>query len=98
MTFRIMSDVELTRLQVLRDLENQIITVPVSIRFNGVNLPYRTFGKIRQVQQADIIENKRLGPLLEMIREAQLEREPQKRSTKGPKRRDQKNTKLFKVG
>ena len=70
----------------------------LSIRFKGVDLPYRTFDKIRQVQQADIIENKRLGPLLEMIREQQLARGPEKRSTKGPKRRDQKDARLFKVG
>ena len=70
----------------------------LSIRFKGMDLPYRTFDKIRKVQQADVIENKRLGPLLEMIKEAQEAREPQKRSAKGPRRRDQKDVRMFKVG
>ena len=68
------------------------------VRYQGVSLAYRIFDKIRAVQQADIIENKRLGPLLEMIRQQQLEREPVKRSSKGPKRRDQKDARMFKTG
>ena len=53
----------------------------------GADIPYRTFDKIRHVKQAAVIENKRLGPLLEMIRQNQLLQERQTRS--GPKRRDQ---------
>ncbi len=34
------------------------------IRYEGVDLPYRTFDKIRQVKQTAIVENKRLGSLL----------------------------------
>ena len=68
------------------------------VRYQGVSHAYRTFDKIRAVQQADIIENNRLGPLLEMICQQQLEREPAKRSSKGPKRRDQKDARMFKTG
>jgi hypothetical protein len=39
---------------------------------------------------------KRLGPILAMIREEQLRRGPQRRS--GPRRRDQRDARLFKVG
>jgi len=31
------------------------------IRYEGVDLPHRTFDKIRQVKQTAIVENKRLG-------------------------------------
>lgn len=33
-------------------------------------MPYRTFDKVRQVDQAAIVENKRLGPVLAYIAEA----------------------------
>src|SRR3979490_2361186 len=36
-------------------------------RQNGVDLPYRTFDKRPQVNQAAIVENKRLGPILAYI-------------------------------
>jgi transposase len=68
----------------------------LSIRYNGVELAYRTFDKLRQVSQAAIVENKRLGAALAFIREEQLRREPQRRS--GPRRRDQRDARLFKVG
>ena len=65
------------------------------VRHKGADLPYRTFDKIRHVKQAAVIENKRLGPLLEMIRQNQLLQEPQTRS--GPKRRDQAGQ-MFSIG
>jgi transposase len=68
----------------------------LSIRYRGVELAYRTFDKIRQVAQAAIVENKHLGAALAFIREEQLRREPQHRS--GPRRRDQHDARLFKVG
>ena len=52
----------------------------LSIRHNGVELAYRTFDKIRQVDQGAIADNKRLGAVLAMIRDEQLRREPQHRS------------------
>jgi transposase len=68
----------------------------LSIRYRGVELAYRTFDKIRQVAQAAIVENKHLGAALAFIREEQLRREPERRS--GPRRRDQHDARLFKVG
>jgi hypothetical protein len=68
----------------------------VAIRYRGAELAYRTFDKIRQVSQAAIVENKQLGAALAFIREEQLRREPQRRS--GPRRRDQYDARLFKVG
>jgi hypothetical protein len=59
----------------------------LDIRYRGANLPYRTFDKIRHVKQAAIVDNKRLGPLLAMIRQSQQLQKPEKRS--GPRRRDQ---------
>jgi hypothetical protein len=70
----------------------------LSIRYRGVELAYRTFDKIRQVDQGAIADNKRLGPLLAMIRDQQLRREPGHRSQRAPRRRDQRDTRLFKVG
>jgi hypothetical protein len=68
----------------------------LSIRYNGVDLAYRTFDKIRHVDQGAIADNKRLGPILAMIRDEQLRRGPERRS--GPSRRDQRDARLFKVG
>jgi len=68
----------------------------LSIRYNGVDLAYRTFDKLRQVDQGAIADNKRLGPILAMISDEQLRRGPERRS--GPRRRDQRDARLFKVG
>src|SRR5882672_9325768 len=67
----------------------------LSIRYRGVELAYRTFDKIRQVNQGAIADNKRLGPILAMIRDEQLRRGPERRS--GPRRHDQRDACLFKV-
>ena len=68
----------------------------LAIRHKGVELAYRTFDKVRQVDQGAIADNKRLGSILAVIRDQQLRREPDRRS--GPRRRDQRETRLFKVG
>jgi hypothetical protein len=68
----------------------------LAIRYNGVELAYRTFDKVRQVHQGAIADNKRLGPILAMIRDEQLRCGSERRS--GPRRRDQRDTRLFKVG
>jgi hypothetical protein len=68
----------------------------LAIRYRGVELAYRTFDKIQQVDQGAIVENKRLGAALAFIREEQLRRGPERRS--GPRRRDQRDARLFKVG
>jgi transposase len=70
----------------------------LSIRYRGVELAYRTFDKIRQVDQGAIADNKRLGPLLAMIRYQQRRCEPGHRSQRAPRRRDQRDARLFKVG
>jgi hypothetical protein len=67
----------------------------LSIRYKGV-VAYRTFDKVRQVDQGAIADNKRLGPVLAMIRDEQLRRGPERRS--GPRRRDQSDARLFKIG
>jgi transposase len=70
----------------------------LAIRYRGVALAYRTFDKLRQVDQGAIADNKRLGAVLAMIRDQQLQREPEARSDRAPRRRDQQNARLFKVG
>jgi hypothetical protein len=70
----------------------------LSIRYKGVELAYRTFDKIQQVDQGAIVENKRLGAVLAFMRDEQVRRGPQRRSTKAARRRDQRDTRLFKVG
>jgi hypothetical protein len=66
----------------------------LSIRYKGIELAYRTFDKIQQVDQGAIADNKRLGAVLAMIRDEQLRRGPERRS--GPRRRDQSDARLFK--
>ena len=68
----------------------------LAIRYHGVDLPYRTFDKRPQVNQAAIVENKRLGPILAMIAEQQKQMD-MKRSNSAPRRRGQAKS-LFKVG
>ena len=70
----------------------------LAIRYKGIELAYRTFDKLQQVDQGAIIENKRLGAALAFIREQQLRREPERRSDRAPRRRDQRDPRLFKVG
>src|SRR6202043_1134915 len=41
----------------------------LSIRYNGIELAYRTFDKIRHVDQGAIADNKRLGAVLKIIRD-----------------------------
>jgi hypothetical protein len=50
-----------------------------AIQFNGVSLPYRMFDKIQTVQPGAIVENKRLGAALAMVKEQQAAYAPHKR-------------------
>jgi hypothetical protein len=68
----------------------------LAIRHRGVELAYRTFDKLRHVDQGAIADNKHLGAVLAMIRDEQLRRGSQRRG--GPRRRDQRAARLFKVG
>ena len=87
---------------IARSLARKRITVVdypdgrLAIRYNGLDLPYRTFDKRPQVNQAAIVENKRLGPILAYIAEQQKQLD-MSRSAKAPRRRGQKNH-MFKVG
>lgn len=56
----------------------------------GVTLPYRTFDKLRSVNRAEVVENKRLGHVLDFIATKQATREV-KRSGNAPRRTGQDN-------
>lgn len=60
-----------------------------SIRYRGVELAYRTFDKLRPVNQGAIADNQRLGTILAMIHDQWRQRESVHHSTKAPRRRDQ---------
>jgi len=67
------------------------------IRYEGHDLAYRTFDKICQVKETNIIENKRLGSLLDLIKQSQDAHPVTTRTVKGPRRRDQ-SAHMFNVG
>ena len=50
-----------------------------AVQFEGVSLPFRTFDKIQTVEPGEIVENKRLGAALAMVKQHQ--------DTYGPHRR-----------
>ena len=60
----------------------------VEIQFDGVSLPYRTFDKLRSVNRAEIVDNKRLDAVLEYVATEQAKREL-KRSGNAPRRTGQ---------
>ena len=43
----------------------------MEVRYRGTLLPYRTFDRLRRVDQALVVDNKRLGPALEWCRQQQ---------------------------
>jgi hypothetical protein len=65
---------------ITRELRRKRVTVVdypdgrLAIRYRGLDLPYTTFDKLRQVSQASIVENKHLGAVLSHIRERQIVR------------------------
>ncbi len=61
----------------------------LQIEHRGVSLAYRTFDKMQAVNRAEIVENKRLGPALEMIAAMQAERDGQRNIRSAPRRRGQ---------
>src|SRR6202030_2594826 len=85
-----------------RELRRKRVTVVdypdgrLAIRYRGLDLPYTTFDKLRQVSQATIVENKHLGAVLSHIRERQIER-AEARSQSAPRRQGQVGH-MFKVG
>jgi hypothetical protein len=68
----------------------------LAIRHQGIDLPYRTYDKLRRVTQAAIVENKRLSEVLRYVAQLQQEREEQ-RSAKAPRRRGQGERHMFKT-
>src|SRR3982751_6105607 len=68
----------------------------LAIKHNGRELPSRTFDRRQQVNQAAVVENKRLGPVLAYIAERQKALD-MSRSKKAPRRQGQRNH-MFKVG
>jgi Winged helix-turn helix len=87
--------------EVTRPLARQrvrIIDYPdgrLAIRHNGLDLPYRIFDKVQKVDQAAIVENKRLGPVLAFIA-AQQQARDEGRSKKAPRRKGQAERHIFK--
>lgn len=88
--------------EVTRSLARQRVTIVdypdgrIAIRHKGRDLPYRTFDKLQKVNQAAIVENKRLGEVLAYIAARQQERN-EGRSKKAPRRQGQAERHMFKV-
>ena len=80
--------------EITRELRRKRVTVVdypdgrLAIRYRGLDLPYTTFDKLRQVSQATVVENKHLGAVLSHIRERQLDR-AEARSQPAPRRQGQ---------
>ena len=78
----------------------QVIDYPdgrFAIRHEGQDLPYRTFDRLQQVDQAAIVENKRFGAVLAYVAERQKDFD-RSRSQKAPRRRGQAERHMFKSG
>jgi len=58
----------------------------IKIKYNGKVLPYSAFDKLREVDQGQIADNKRLGNVLQFVSEKQHQRE-QTRSASCPSRK-----------
>ena len=88
--------------EVTRPLTRQRVTIVdypdgrIAIRHKGRDLPFRTFDKLQKVNQAAIVENKRLGEVLAYIAARQQEQN-EGRSKKAPRRQGQAERHMFKV-
>ena len=88
--------------EVTRPLARQRVTIVdypdgrIAIRHKGRDLPFRTFDKLQKVNQAAIVENKRLGEVLAYIAARQQE-QTEGRSKKAPRRQGQAERHMFKV-
>ena len=78
-----------------KDLQRKKIRVydypdgTVAIKYEGTDLPYSVFDKVRQVKQADIVSNKRLSSVLQIVKEQQRVKSVE-RSKSAPQRRGQR--------
>jgi hypothetical protein len=92
----------LPRHEITRPLARQrvmVIDYPdgrVALLHQGVDLPYRTFDRLQKVNQAAIVENKRLSEVLAYVAERQRER-TETRSAKAPRRRGEAERHMFKL-
>jgi hypothetical protein len=88
--------------ELTRSLARQRVTIVdypdgrIAIRHKGRDLPYRTFDKLQKVNQAAIVENKRLGEVLAYIA-ARQEQRTEGRSKSAPSRRGQAERHMFKA-
>jgi hypothetical protein len=88
--------------EITRPLARQRVTIVdypdgrIAIRHKGSDLPYRIFDKLQKVNQAAIVENKRLGEVLAYAAARQAERN-EARSKKAPRRQGQAERHMFKV-
>ena len=63
--------------ELAKDLQRKRVKVydypdgTIAIKHNGTELPYSVFDKVRQVRQADIVSNKRLSSVLQLVKEQQ---------------------------
>lgn len=80
--------------EVTRGLVRKRVTVNdypdgrIVITYNGLPLAYSIFDKVRHVNQAAVVDNKRLSAAFDHVRELQAQR-PQYRSEKAPARTEQ---------
>jgi hypothetical protein len=87
---------------ITRPLARQRVTIidypdgRLAIQHNGRNLAYATFDKLQKVNQAAIVENKRLGEVLAFIA-AQQDARGETRSKKTPRRQGQADRHMFKA-
>ena len=87
--------------EVTRPLARQRVTIVdypdgrIAIRHKGRDLPYRTFDKLQKVDQAAIVENKRLSEVLAYVAARQAQR-TEGRSKKAPRRQGQAERHMFK--
>jgi winged helix-turn helix protein len=62
-----------------------------AVRFNGTALPFRTFDKIQTVEPGAVVESKRLGAVLALVKEQQAAFEPHRRRFDPERRRPVNN-------
>jgi hypothetical protein len=62
-----------------------------AVRFNGTALPFRAFDKIQTVEPGAVVESKRLGAVLALVKEQQDAFEPHRRRFDPERRRPVNN-------
>src|SRR5690349_7949121 len=62
-----------------------------AVRFNGADLPFRVFDKIRTVEPGTVVENKRLTAVLAQVKQQQAEYAPHRRRQDAARQRPPNN-------